>query len=106
MYIKISIMDLVSATYARNNFHQLLDEVIKKKKRFILIRDSQPQAVIIPYEEIAEKEKEWQVEFQKLVAKTRPYFANWLKKQKMKVKDLKEEKVYELVNKTAGRFGF
>lgn len=95
-------MDLISATYARNNLSRLLDEVIKKGKRFILIRDSQPQAAIVPYEEIAEKEKEWQLEFQKLVAKTRPYFKNWLKRQK-KSKRLTEENLYELINKAAGR---
>jgi antitoxin (DNA-binding transcriptional repressor) of toxin-antitoxin stability system len=95
-------MDLISATYARNNLSRLLDEVIKKGKRFILIRDSQPQAVIVPYEEIVEKEKEWQLEFQELVVKARPYFKNWLKRQKIS-KRLTEETLYEIINKAAGR---
>jgi antitoxin (DNA-binding transcriptional repressor) of toxin-antitoxin stability system len=95
-------MDLISATYARNNLSRLLDEVIKKGKRFILIRDSQPQAAIVPYEEIAEKEKEWQLEFQKLVAKARPYFKNWLKRQKISER-LTEKNFYEIINKAAGR---
>lgn len=103
MYTRIDTMDLISATYARNNFSRLIDEVIDKGKRFVLIRDSQPQAAIIPYVEIAENEEEWQAAFQKLAVKTRPYFANWLKKRKIKTKDLNEEKVYALINKAAGR---
>jgi antitoxin (DNA-binding transcriptional repressor) of toxin-antitoxin stability system len=96
-------MNLISATYARNNFSRLLDEVIEKGKRFILVRDSQPQAAIIPYVEIAEKEKEWQREFQRLITETRPYFTRWLEKRKMKKASLSEEKVYEIANKAAGR---
>ena len=96
-------MNLISATYARNNFSRLLDEVIGKGKRFVLIRDSQPQAALVPYEEIAPKEQEWQAEFQRLALKTRPYFASWLKKQKIKSKKLTEEAAYDLVNQAAGR---
>lgn len=96
-------MNFVNATYARNNFSRLLDEVIGKGKRFILIRDSQPQAAIVPYEEIAQKEQEWQFEFQKLMAQSRPYFASWLKENKIKTKKLTEKAIYGLVNQAAGR---
>jgi prevent-host-death family protein len=94
-------MNLISSTYARNNLSRLLDEVVKKGATFILLRKSLPQAVIIPYEDLEEREKAWQWEFQRLMLKSRPYFKNWLKKQK--VKKVTEESLYELLNKAAGR---
>lgn len=96
-------MNLVNSTYVRNNLSKILDQVVKESKKFILIRESQPQAVIIPYADLLEKEREWNLEFKKLMLKTRPYFRSWLKKKKIKEKDLKEEDLYELVDRTAGR---
>jgi len=94
---------LVSATFARNNFSNLLDQVVAEKKTIILLRKSQPQAAIVPYEEIAAKEENWQKEFNRLMAETRPYFLRWLKKQKINPKKLTEEKLYELIDRAAGR---
>ena len=34
---------------------------------------------------------------------TRPYFLRWLKKQKINSKKLTEEKLYELIDRAAGR---
>lgn len=96
-------MNLVSATYARNNLSRLLDEVVEKGKQFILLRDSQPQAVIIPYEDLAVKEEAWQEEFERLARKTRPFFRKWLADKKISAEKLTEEKVYGLVNQAAGR---
>lgn len=97
-------MNLISSTYARNNLSQILNEVTKEGKRFILIRESQPQAAIIPYTDLIEQEKEWQLEFQRLMQKSRSSFLKFLQKQKIKEKDLTEKKLYEFVNKTAGRY--
>ena len=94
---------LVSATFARNNFSDILDQVVSEKKTVILLRKSRPQAAIVPYEEIEAKEKNWQKEFNKLVSETRPYFLKWLKKQKINPKKLTEEKLYELIDQAAGR---
>lgn len=81
-----------------------MDEVVEKGKRFILIRDSFPQAAIVPYDDLIKEEENWQREFQKLAAETKPYFRNWLKKNKIRAKDLTEEKLYGLINKTASRY--
>lgn len=94
---------LVSATFARNNFSDLLDQVVAEKKTVILLRKSQPQAAIVPYEDIEIKEKNWQREFNQAMKETRPYFLRWLKKQKINPKELTEEKLYELIDRAAGR---
>jgi prevent-host-death family protein len=96
-------MDIVSSTYARNNLSKLLDKVVSEGKKIILFRDSVPQAVLVPYAEVAEQEENWQKEFQALSTKTKTSFKSYLKKTKAPKKKLKEEEVYEIINKTAGR---
>ncbi|MBU1085075.1 MAG: type II toxin-antitoxin system Phd/YefM family antitoxin [Candidatus Beckwithbacteria bacterium] len=94
---------LVSATFARNNFSDLIDQVVNKDMSFILVRKSQPQAAIVPYQDLVAKEENWQKEFNKQLKKTQPYFNSWLKQQNIKKKDLTEEKLYELIDQAAGR---
>lgn len=101
--LSVHMNQLVSATFARNNFSDILDQVVAEKKTVILLRKSQPQAAIIPYEEIEIKEKNWQREFSQAMRETRPYFLRWLKKQKINPKKLTEEKLYELIDRAAGR---
>jgi len=48
------------------------------KKPVILIRDSLPQAVIIPYELYQKQEQEWEKEFLKLMERSKR-FKNYLK---------------------------
>ncbi len=95
---------LVSATYARNNFSELLDQVVLEKRTVILLRKSQPQAAIVPYEEIEAKDKNWQKEFDKLLAGGRAKFRQYLKQNSIPLKGLTEEKVYEIINQAAGRY--
>lgn len=94
----------VSATFARNNFSDLLDRVVAEKETVILLRKSRPQAAIIPYEEIEAKEKNWQKEFDKLLAGGRAKFRQYLKQNNIPFKGLTEEKVYEIINQAAGRY--
>lgn len=98
-------MDIVSSTFARNNLSRLLDEVAEKGKSFILIRESKPAAALIPYEEMIKKEKEWQAEFKRLLSESQKSFKRYIKNQNKSQKDISEEKLYELIDKTAGRTG-
>lgn len=94
---------LINITQARSNLSSIIDEVVKKGKKFILIRDSIPQAVIIPYEEVLEKEKNWQEEVKKMMIQGKKRFKLWLKKQGISSEKLSEENIYEIVNQVAGR---
>lgn len=90
--------NLVSATYARNNFKNLLDEVVKEGKVFVLLRKSQPQAAIVPYKQVLEEKENWQREFNLLRKNTQKYFDKWLEKKGVKKKDLTEEKLLRLLD--------
>ena len=102
--LSVHMNQLVSATFARNNFSDILDQVVAEKKTVILLRKSQPQAAIVPYEEIEIKEKNWQKEFNKLFSGARKKFRQYLKANNIPVKGLTEEKVYEIINQAAGRY--
>jgi prevent-host-death family protein len=96
------MLNLINLTQARNNLSRLIDEVVLKKKPFILIRDSLPQAVIIPYEQYQKQEEEWGKEFFKLMKRSQRRFKDYLKNKKIKYPKT-EEKMYEMVNQVTGR---
>ncbi|MBI4999722.1 type II toxin-antitoxin system Phd/YefM family antitoxin [Candidatus Gottesmanbacteria bacterium] len=96
-------MNLVSSTYVRNNLSRLLDEVAKRGSRFILLRKSLPQAVIIPYEQYQREEEEWQDAFEETMKNARKQFKKYLKDKKIPYPKT-EEKMYEFINKATGRY--
>lgn len=102
LYIKIAMLSLVNFTWARNNLSRLINEVVEKKKTFVLIRGSTPQAVIIPYDEYQKMEEEWQKEVAELMRKGRKIFKKWLVKNKISPPK-SEDELYQIVNQVAGR---
>lgn len=101
MYSINAMLNLVNLTQARNNLSKLIEEVFAQKKTFVLIRDSIPQAVIIPYREYQTQQEKWQEEIEKLMDKGEKIFKQWLKKRKMKFP--KENEVYQIIDQVAGR---
>ncbi|MBM3209003.1 type II toxin-antitoxin system Phd/YefM family antitoxin [Candidatus Shapirobacteria bacterium] len=94
--------NLINLTQARNNLSQLIDEVALQKREYILIRNSSPQAVLIPYDRYQAEEVRWQGEFGEAIKKARRQFKNYLKGAKIPYPKTEEE-MYELVNKATGR---
>lgn len=90
---------IVNATYARNNFRTLLDQVAKQGRRFILVRDSIPQAVVVPYQEMLEKDEMFNQRFDQAIERSRKYFLKWLKAKGVNSATLTEKRVYELIKK-------
>jgi len=97
------MFNIINVTQARENLSLIISQVARKKKRFILIRDSLPQAVIIPYEEIIKEEEGWQKEVEQLMDKGEKKFQVWLKANKTPSKKISEEDVYEIIDKATGR---
>lgn len=95
--------NLINLTQARNNLSKVIDEVVSKKREYILIRDSIPQAVLIPYDQYQKQEEEWRKEFERLMNASRKRFKTYLKKKGIKYPKTEEE-MYELVNKVTGRY--
>lgn len=102
MYTTNTMLNLVNITQARNNLSKLINEVVTEKKSVILIRESTPQAVIIPYELFRQEEKEWKEEFEKVMVSARKQFRKYLKKKGIPYPKTEEE-MYELVDKITGR---
>lgn len=90
---------IVSVTYARNNLRALLDQIVKQGSRFILVRGSVPEAAIIPYEDILQKDQIWNERFEKAIKQSQNYFLKWLKDKGIDPKTLSEDRVYELIKK-------
>jgi len=94
--------NLINLTQARNNLSKVIDEVASQKKEYILIRNSIPQAVLIPYNQYQMQEERWEDEFEEAMKKARIQFKKYLKKRKIPYPKTEEE-MYELVNKATGR---
>ena len=102
MYTLNAMLNLINLTQARNNLSKLIDEVFTRKKTYILIRDSIPQAVIMPYDEYQFQQKKWQEEVERLMSKGKKVFRRWLKERQMKLPKSKDE-IYRIINQVAGR---
>lgn len=102
LYTTVTMPNLINLTQARNNLSKVIDEVASKNKEYIVIRDSVPQAVLIPYERYQKEEEKWQDEFEEAMKKAKRQFKNYLKKKKIPYPRTEEE-MYEFVNKATGR---
>jgi len=94
--------NLINITQTRNNLSAIIGNVYTKNDRYVVIRDSIPQAVIIPYADYQAKEEKWQDELDRLMAEGKKAFNKWLKDNKME-RPKTEEEMYELVDKMSGR---
>lgn len=95
-------MDLINVTQARNNLSKLISEVYRRKKKFLLIRDSIPQAVLMSYDEFQNREEQWQDEVKEMMKQGREKLKKYLSsKGKEWPKD--EKKVYEIIDQATGR---
>lgn len=96
------MLNLINITQARNNLSKLIDNVVAKKTPVILIRESVPQAVILPYELYQKQENDWKEEFEKCLTRARRQFKKYLKNQNIPYPKTEEE-MYGLIGKLSGR---
>lgn len=102
LYGTHNMLNLINLTQARNNLSRLVEEVFSAKKTYILIRDSIPQAVIIPYDQYLSAEEKWQETMNKLMEKGKKTFKDWLAKNKKRYPKTEDE-TYEIINQLARR---
>ncbi|MBI3577620.1 type II toxin-antitoxin system Phd/YefM family antitoxin [Candidatus Gottesmanbacteria bacterium] len=96
------MLNVINITQARQNLSQLIDEIVATQEPKILIRESMPQAVIVPYEQYVQAEADWTREFDKSVTTARKSFKKFLAKRKIPYPKTEEE-IYALVDKISGR---
>lgn len=93
---------IISITQARNSLSSIIDAVVQKGKRFILVRNSVPTAVIFPYEEALKdevtKEETWKKQIKKAMRQSRYYFKKWLIKKGYDPKKLTEAEVLKIIS--------
>lgn len=97
------MQQISNITQVRNNLSNFVSQVAREKKSVIIIRDSMPEAVLVPYEDYLKEEREkellWQTRFDNLLKTGKKAFKTWAGKNKINLKKLKEEKMYEIVDK-------
>ena len=96
------MQNLINITEARSNLSQLIEDVFKQNKTYIVIRASKPQTVIIPYQDYEKKEQRWQDEMEGLMKAGRQRFIKYLKENNIK-SPKNEEEVYKIIDKVSGR---
>ena len=97
------MLDLINITKARNNLSRLIDKVVKEKSPIILIRESAPQAVVIPYDQFLAQEQDWKKEFKRLMIASQKRFKASLKKKNLKLPQTEDE-MYGLINQVSDRY--
>lgn len=89
------MLQTISISEARNNLAKLIQKVKETKKPVIIIRDSQPAAILYPYEEAVkqeeQKDKLFQQEFRKAAAVAQKRFKQYLKEKSINVPSTEEE---------------
>lgn len=79
-----------------------MNDIVLNQQAKIIIRESQPEAVIIPYAQYQKQETDWKEEFKKLMISSRKAFRTWCKDNKIKYPKT-EEQVYAIIDKVSGR---
>lgn len=97
------MQQIINITNARNNLSQLISEVAAKETEVVIIRDSIPEAVLLPYSRfsriVAEKEDAWKLRFGRLMEAGRRTGRQWARKRGLKLEKLTESSLYDLVKK-------
>ena len=102
MYCIRTMLQVINIAQARQNLSRLIDEIVRTQEPRVLIRESRPQAVVVPYEQYVKTEANWKAEFTGLIKKNQNAFKALLKKQK-KTYPKTEQEMYELIDRVSGR---
>ena len=90
---------IVSISKARRNLADLVKNVARTGKHVVIVRQSYPEVAIVPYQEILEREKEkeklWDLRFEKALKGSRQLFKKYLKKKG--ISKIAETQTYELL---------
>lgn len=98
------MQQMISISDARKNLSQLVADVTRDDLSVIIIRDSVPEAVLMPYKRILENEKSqkilWTKKWDELLSIGIKQGQKWAKKKKLNLSKLTEEDLYARVEQT------
>lgn len=96
------MMQMINITNARRTLSGLVDKVSKGDEGVVIVSDSEPKAVLMPYgmvmkEEVAKK-SQWQARFKLALRQGRVAGRKWAVKNGINLSKLSEEQKYGLVS--------
>lgn len=95
------MQQILNITQVRNTLSDVVGEVARTKNSVVIVRDSMPEAVIVPYvtflKDARDEERLWSLRFDRVLANGKRAFAGWAKKQGVHTKKMTEEAAYELI---------
>ena len=98
-----SLPKFIGITDLRIKTKEIFDMVKTKKLPVIVMRESTPEAVIIPYSEYDayenEKRRLWNKRLDGLALKTKPYVEKWLKRKGFAPQKITGDKLVEILEK-------
>ena len=93
----------IAITDLRTKTKEVFDLVKNKNLPVIVMRESVPEAVIIPFSEFntlqEEKQRVWNKRLDKLAKETKPYVEKWLKQKGYKSEKVDGDKLLDLLEK-------
>lgn len=97
------MQQIINITDARKQLSRLVAAAAREKTEVVIIRDSVPEAVLLPYDRILKQEKDreilWRLHFSRLLSRGKLTGKLWAKRNKINLKTISEEKLYDLVEK-------
>jgi len=92
----------IGITELRKKTREVFDAVKKEDLPVVIMRDSKPEAVIIPFKEYdklaQEQRKLWNSRLDKLTKAAKPYIASWLKKKGYNPKKVTGDKLVTILD--------
>src|SRR3989338_1318865 len=101
--MNISLPKFIGITDLRNRAREIFDNVKEKQEAVVVVRDSKPEAVILPIKEyesiVAEKRRQWNNRLIELTSQVTPLIASWLKKKGYNPEKITGDKLLDLLEK-------
>lgn len=91
------MQQMVNITQARNGLSSLVSQVAATLNPVIIVRDSKPEAVLVPYSSVLREQGRWRQKWEELLADGKKTGKAWAKKRRLNEKKLSEEELYDLV---------
>lgn len=93
----------IGITELRTKTREVFDSLKKKALPVVVMRESKPEAVIIPYEEydalMQDKRSAWNKRLDELAATSKPYVTAFLKKKGYNPQKISGDKLVEILEK-------
>lgn len=89
----------MNITDVRKNLSDVVRNVARTANQVIIVRDSNPEAVLIPYSLAQKNDAKWKKGWEKMLEEGKKVGQKWARKNRVDVASMSEEEIYDLVKK-------